>query len=89
MVLHTANGEELQLTKEKGIMSFPFEPMAHLYKKLGTFYMGSFIVCNENFTCINKNNIKDFSLQQEHINKRYYINTTFKNGSTCKNIKIL
>ena len=84
LVLHTSSGEELQLTKEKRMMFFPLEPIAHLYQKLGTFYMENFIVCNENMTCINKNNIKDFSLQQEQIKKRYYITTTFKNGTTVR-----
>lgn len=73
------DGTEIQITKTQSVITFPFSPMKKLNNLLGDCYMRQFIICDFDYSCINKNNISNLTCAK--IDKNHFvINVTFTNN---------
>ena len=79
-----ANGDVVQITKHKNVLTYPFQPFAYLNQQLGQGYWENFEILWDDIA-INKNYVKKFVYCDSlKFPKRYDFYVYFKSGDNCK-----
>lgn len=77
------NGELVELTKPKSVLTSPYEPMDWFAEQVGDVYMLNFECVNDG-CCVSRKNFNGFKFVQSENNKKHTnILGTFKNGTSC------
>lgn len=83
LVACKTDGRKIKLTEELDWFTHPFMPMVWLTNVVGKAYMQNFGIIGASDTCVNKNNVNEFSISPDNKDRSFVkITATFKSGHT-------
>lgn len=84
LVAHLTDGNEIQLTHNQSVLTYPYEPFMELMNCVGRNYINKFAIIANDYVAINKENLENIAFASSNEKNVTDIIAHFKSGNAVR-----